>query len=233
MNNKHLFYVNTENFEVTFNEQFKSLQLKTNKDLRIDKSINTGVYTLGDHNYVFMYPVANTPLIQAPIDAGYTGDITLITSRPITLPKGFTFYLMELKGHTNEVVIPENMKYKQPAYKGDIGNDTYLKRGAEVKSDIQFMVENDTTKVFFPRSSAAKKGYEVHVNHMYTTIMKSDLSLLTNEEAYSVIQLVKGSVSKFTDKVEFLTDDEFKSLHKEVSNKSERGAKKEGSSDAK
>ena len=95
------------------------------------------------------------------------------------------------------------------------------------------MVENDSTKVFFPRSSAAKKGYEVHVNHMYTTIMKSDLSLLTNEEAYSVIQLVKGSVSKFTDKVEFLTDEEFKDMHEKVSKKSERGAKKEGSSDAK
>lgn len=231
--NKHLFYVNTEDFEVTFNEQFKALQLKTNKDLRIESSVNTGVYALGDHNYVFMYPIANTPLIQAPIDEGYTGNITLITSRPITLPKGFTFYLMELKGHNNEVAIPDNMKYKQPAYKGDIGNDTYLKHGSEVKSDIQFMVENDTTKVFFPRSSAAKKGYEVHVNHMYTTIMKSDLSLLTNEEAYSVIQLVKGSVNKFTDKVEFLTDEEFKDMHEKVSKKSERGAKKEGSSDAK
>lgn len=231
--NKHLFYVTTEDFEVTFNEQFKALQLKTNKDLRIETSVKTGVYALGDHNYVFMYPIANTPLIQAPIDAGYTGDITLITSRPITLPKGFTFYLMELKGHTNPVTIPENMKSKEPAYKGDIGRDTYLKRGSEVKSDIQFMVENDSTKVFFPRSSAAKKGYEVHVNHMYTTIMKSDLSLLTNEEAYSVIQLVKGSVNKFTDKVEFLTDEEFKDMHEKVSKKSERGAKKEGSSDAK
>lgn len=231
--NKHLFYVNTEDFEVTFNEQFKALQLKTNKDLRIETSVKTGVYALGDHNYVFMYPTANTPLIQAPIDAGYTGDITLITSRPITLPKGFTFYLMELNGHTNPVTIPENMKSKEPAYKGDIGRDTYLKRGSEVKSDIQFMVENDSTKVFFPRSSAAKKGYEVHVNHMYTTVMKSDLSLLTNEEAYSVIQLVKGSVNKFTDKVEFLTEEEFKDIHKEVSSKSERGVKKEGSSDAK
>lgn len=231
--NKHLFYVNTENFEVTFNEQFKALQLKTKKDLRIESSINTGVYALGDHNYVFMYPIANTPLIQAPIDAGYTGDVTLITSRPITLPEGFTFYLMELKGHTNPVVLPDEIRCKEPAYKGDIGRDTYLKRGSEVKSDIQFMVENDTTKVFFPRSSAAKKGYEVHVNHMYTTIMKSDLSLLTNKEAFSVIQLVKGTVSKFTDKVEFLSDEEFEAAHEKLTKASERGSKKEGSSDDK
>ena len=231
--NKHLFYTSSKDFDITFNEQFKALQLQTKDDIAIESSVPTGVYALGDHNYVFMFPIANTPLIQAPIDEGYTGNITLITSRPITLPKGFTFYLMELKGHKNEVAIPDNMKYKQPAYKGDIGNDTYLKRGAEVKSDIQFMVENGSDKIFFPRSSAAKKGYEVHVNHMYTTIMKSDLSLLTNEEAYSVIQLVKGSVSKFTDKVEFLTDEEFKDVHAKVSKQSERGSNKEGSSDAK
>lgn len=42
-----------------------------------------------------------------------------------------------------------------------------------------------------------------------------------------------GSVSKFTDKVEFLTDEEFKDIHEKVSKQSERGANKEGSSDAK
>lgn len=228
---KHLFYVESEYFEVNFNKQFKVLQLTAKQDLRIDQKVSTGIYALGDHHYVLMFPVANTPLSQAPVDSNYLGDITIFTSRPITLPKGFTFYLFEVVEHTNEVVLPDDLKVKPVAYKGDVGHDAYLKHGAKVKSDLQFVLKNDKTKLFLPRSSATKKGFEVHVNNMYTTIMKSDLSLLTNEEAYSVIQLVKGNVSEFKDKVEFLDKEEFNKMYKKLSKVSERGTKKEGSSD--
>lgn len=231
--NKHLFYIESEHFEVSFNEQFKALQLKAKQDLHIDQKVSTGVHALGNHHYVLMFPTANMPLSQAPVDSNYLGDITLFTSRPITLPKGFTFYLFEIVEHTNEVILPDDLKVKQVAYKGDVGHDAYLKRSAKVKSDLQFVLKNDETKLFLPRSSASKKGFEVHVNNMYTTIMKSNLDLLTNKEAYSVVQLVKGSVSKFKDKVEFLSKEEFDKMYEKLSKVSERGSKKEGSSDAK
>ena len=123
------------------------------------------------------------------------------------------------------------MKLHKPAYKGDIGRDAYLKKSAKHKFDVQFMVENSHGHIFFPRSSAAKKGYEVWVNNQTTTIRKSDLSVFSNEQAYSVIQMVDATVSKFTDKVEFVSQEEAELLIKKLHEKSDRGSKKEGSSD--
>ena len=93
------------------------------------------------------------------------------------------------------------------------------------------MLENKNDVIFFPRSSAAKKGYEVHVNNQYTTIRKADLSFITTREAYSVVQLVTAKVSKFTDEVEFLTEEDSSELLENLMKKSERGTNKEGSSD--
>lgn len=228
---KHKFIVSSELFDVSFDETYKALKFVVKKELRVESSVKTGVISVSPHNYVFMQPIANSPLISAPVDSGYTGDITLITSRPITLPKGYTFYLMELKPSDGKHSLPKDMKLRKPAYKGDIGRDAYLKKSATHKFDVQFMVENSHGHIFFPRSSAAKKGYEVWVNNQTTTIRKSDLSVFSNEQAYSVIQMVDATVSKFTDKVEFVSQEEAELLIKKLHEKSDRGSKKEGSSD--
>ena len=228
---KHKFVVSSELFDVSFDETYKALKFVVKKDLRIENSVKTGVISLSTHNYVFMQPIANSPLISAPVDSGYTGDITLITSRPITLPEGYTFYLMELKPSDDKHSLPKDMKLRKPAYKGDIGRDAYLNKSAKHKFDVQFMFENSHGHIFFPRSSAAKKGYEVWVNNQTTTIRKSDLSVFSNEQAYSVIQMVDATVSKFTDKVEFVTEKEAELLIKKLHEKYDRGSKKEGSSD--
>lgn len=230
---KHKFLVASKHFDVTFDEHFKALKFVVKEDTRIESSIKTGVISVSPHNYVFMHPMANSPLISAPVDSGYTGDITVITSRPITLPKGYTFFLMELLKSDDNGAIPQDMKLRKPAYKGDIGRDAYLKKSAKRKSDVQFMLQNDPGHIFFPRSSAAKKGYEVWVNSETTTIRKSDLSLLTNEEAYSVVQMVDANVVKYTEEVEFVSSEEAEMLINALHKKSGRGAKKEGSSDVK
>ena len=228
---KHKFVVASEHFDVTFDEHFKALKFVTKEDTRIVDKIKTGVISVSPHNYVFMHPIANSPLITAPVDSGYTGDITVITSRPITLPKGYTFFLMELRKSDDERSIPKDMKLREPAYKGDIGRDAYLKKSAKRKNDVQFMLENKPGHIFFPRSSAAKKGYEVWVNSETTTIRKSDLSLLSNEEAYSVIQMVDANVVKYTEEVEFVSSSEAEILIDALHKKSDRGSNKEGSSD--
>ena len=230
---KHKFLVASKLFDVTFDEQFKALKFVAKEDVRVDTSVKTGVISVSSHNYVFMHPIANSPLITAPVDSGYTGDITIISSRPITLPKGYTFYLMELRKSDSTRSIPKDMKLKDPAYKGDIGRDCYLKKSAKHKKDVQFMLQNTNGHIFFPRSSAAKKGYEVWVNSETTTIRKSDLSLLTNEEAYSVVQMVDANVVKYVEEVEFVTPEDAKLLIHALHKKSNRGSKKEGSSDAK
>lgn len=230
---KHKFLVASKHFDVTFDEHFKALKFVVKEDTRIESSIKTGVISVSPHNYVFMHPMANSPLISAPVDSGYTGDITVITSRPITLPKGYTFFLMELLKSDDDGAIPQDMKLREPAYKGDIGRDAYLKKSSKRKSDVQFMLQNDPGHIFFPRSSAAKKGYEVWVNSETTTIRKSDLSLLTNEEAYSVVQMVDANVVKYTEEVEFVSSEEAEMLINALHKKSDRGAKKEGSSDVK
>ena len=89
---KHKFLVASTLFDVTFDEQFKALKFVAKEDVRVDTSVKTGVISVSEHNYVFMHPIANSPLITAPVDSGYTGDITIISSRPITLPKGYTFF---------------------------------------------------------------------------------------------------------------------------------------------
>lgn len=228
---KHKFLVASEHFDVTFDEQFKALKFVVKEDTRVESSIKTGVISVSQHNYVFMHPMANSPLISAPVDSGYTGDITVITSRPITLPKGYTFFLMELRKSGDNRSIPKDMKLREPAYKGDIGRDAYLKKSAKHKSDVQFMLENKPGHIFFPRSSAAKKGYEVWVNSETTTIRKSNLELLTNEEAYSVVQMVDANVVKYTEEVEFVSSEEAEILIDALSKKSNRGSNKEGSSD--
>lgn len=228
---KHKFVVASEHFDVTFDEHFKALKFVTKEDTRIVDKIKTGVISVSPHHYVFMHPIANSPLITAPVDSGYTGDITVITSRPITLPKGYTFFLMELRKSDDERSIPQDMKLREPAYKGDIGCDAYLKKSAKRKNDVQFMLENKPGHIFFPRSSAAKKGYEVWVNSETTTIRKSDLSLLSNEEANSVIQMVDANVVKYTEEVEFVSSNEAKILIDYLHKKSDRGSNKEGSSD--
>lgn len=230
---KHKFVVASEHFDVTFDEQFKALKFVVKEDTRIVNKIKTGVISTSPHNYVFMHPMANSPLISAPVDSGYIGDITVITSRPITLPKGYTFFLMELRKSDNNRSIPKDMKLREPAYKGDIGRDAYLKKSAKRKNDVQFMLENKPGHIFFPRSSAAKKGYEVWVNSETTTIRKSDLSLLSNEEAYAVIQMVDAEVVKYVEEVEFVSVDEAKLLIDALNKKSDRGSNKEGSSDGK
>lgn len=230
---KHKFLVASKHFDVTFDEHFKALKFVVKEDTRIESSIKTGVISVSPHNYVFMHPMANSPLISAPVDSGYTGDITVITSRPITLPKGYTFFLMELLKSDDDGAIPQDMKLREPAYKGDIGRDAYLKKSSKRKSDVQFMLQNDPGHIFFPRSSAAKKGYEVWVNSETTTIRKSDLSLLTNEEAYSVVQMVDANVVNYTEEVEFVSSEEAEMLINALHKKSDRGAKKEGSSDVK
>lgn len=228
---KHKFVVASEHFDVTFDEHFKALKFVTKEDTRIFDRIKTGVIPVSPHNYVFMHPIANSPLITAPVDSGYTGDITVITSRPITLPKGYTFFLMELRKSDDERSIPKDMKLREPAYKGDIGRDAYLKKSAKRKNDVQFMLENKPGHIFFPRSSAAKKGYEVWVNSETTTVRKSDLSLLSNEEAYAVIQMVDANVVKYTEEVEFVSSNEAEILIDALHKKSDRGSNKEGSSD--
>lgn len=231
---KHLFVVNSDTFDVSYSEEFKALKftVKVKEGIRVLDRIATGVISLStDHHYVFMQPAQDLPLISAPVDSGYLGDITLITSRPVSLPYGYTFYLMELVPTDAEPVRPENMGIKEPAYKGDIGRDTYLRGRRPSVKDVQFMLENKNGVIFFPRSSAAKKGYEVHVNNQYTTIRKADLSFITTHEAYSVVQLVTAKVSKFTDEVEFLTEENASELLENLMKKSERGTNKEGSSD--
>lgn len=229
---KHKFVVASEHFDVTFDEHFRALKFVTKENIRIFDRIKTGVISVSPHNYVFMHPIANSPLITAPVDSGYTGDITVITSRPVTLPKGYTFFLMELrKSDDDERSLPKDMELREPAYKGDIGRDAYLDKSAERKNDVQFMLENKSGHIFFPRSSAAKKGYEVWVNSETTTIRKSDLSLLSNEEAYSVIQMVDANVVKYTEEVEFVSSDEAEILIDALHKKSDRGSNKEGSSD--
>ena len=231
---KHLFAVNSENFDVTYSEEFKALKfiVKVKEGIRVLDRIPTGVISLStDHHYVFIQPANDLPLISAPVDSGYLGDITLITSRPVSLPYGYTFYLMEIVPNKAYPSKPKDMNLKDPAYKGDIGRDAYLKHRSEIKKDVQFMLENKNGVIFFPRSSAAKKGYEVHVNSNYTTIRKSDLSFLTNKEAYAVVQLVTATVSKYTDEVEFLDVDKASKLLNKLMKKSHRGSKKEGSSD--
>lgn len=228
---KHKFLVASKLFDVTFDEQFKALKFVAKEDVRVDTSVKTGVISVSEHNYVFMHPIANSPLITAPVDSGYTGDITIISSRPITLPKGYTFFLMELRKSDNNRALPKDMKLRDPAYKGDIGRDCYLKKSAKHKKDVQFMLQNTNGHIFFPRSSAAKKGYEVWVNSETTTIRKSDLSLLTNEEAYSVVQMVDANVVKYVEEVEFVTPDDAELMINALSKKSDRGSKKEGSSD--
>lgn len=228
---EYKFIVSSTNFDVSFDEQFKAIKFVTKEDTRIENSIQTGVISLSEHNYIFMQPMANSPLISAPIDSGYVGDITLITSRPITLPKGYTFFLMELVPSDTKCSLPKDMKLRYPAYKGDIGRDAYLKKSAKRKTDVQFMLENKHGHIFLPRSSAAHKGYEVWVNSETTTIRKSDLSLMSNEEAYSVIQMVDATVNKFTEKVHFVSPEEAEELIHQLCKKSNRGANKEGSSD--
>ena len=220
---KHLFVVNSATFDVSYSEEFKALKftVKVKEGIRILDHIATGVISLStDHHYVFMQPAQDLPLISAPVDSGYLGDITLITSRPVSLTCGYTFYLMEL--------VPTDA---EPVYKGDIGRDTYLRGRRPSVKDVQFMLENKNGVIFFPRSSAARKGYEVHVNNQYTTIRKTDLSFITTREAYSVVQLVTAKVSKFTDEVEFLTEENASELLENLMKKSERGTNKEGSSD--
>ena len=228
---KHKFVVASEHFDVTFDEQFKALKFVVKEETRIVDKIKTGVISVSPNNYVFMHPMANSPLISAPVDSGYTGDITVITSRPITLPKGYTFFLMELRKSDNNRSLPKDMKLREPAYKGDIGRDAYLKKSAKRKNDVQFMLENKPGHIFFPRSSAAKKGYEVWVNSETTTIRKSDLSILSNEDAYAVVQMVDAKVVKYTEEVEFVSFDEAELLISALNKKSERGSNKEGSSD--
>lgn len=228
---KHKFLVASTLFDVTFDEQFKALKFVAKEDIRVDTSVKTGVISVSEHNYVFMHPIANSPLITAPVDSGYIGDITIISSRPITLPKGYTFFLMELRKSDNNRALPKDMKLRDPAYKGDIGRDCYLKKSAKRKKDVQFMLQNINGHIFFPRSSAAKKGYEVWVNSETTTIRKSDLSLLTNEEAYSVVQMVDANVVKYVEEVEFVTPEDAELMISALSKKSDRGSKKEGSSD--
>ena len=140
---------------------------------------------------------------------------------------------MELRKSDSNRSLPKDMKLRDPAYKGDIGRDCYLKKSAKHKKDVQFMLQNTNGHIFFPRSSAAKKGYEVWVNSETTTIRKSDLSLLTNEEAYSVVQMVDANVVKYTEEVEFVSSDEADMLINTLHKKSDRGSKKEGSSDDK
>ena len=220
---EHKFIVSSTNFDVSFDEQFKALKFVTKEDTRIENSIQTGVISLSAHNYIFMQPMANSPLISAPVDSGYVG--------PITLPKGYTFFLMELVPSDTKRSLPKDMKLRDPAYKGDIGRDAYLKKSAKRKTDVQFMLENNHGHIFFPRSSAARKGFEVWVNSETTTIRKSDLSLMSNEEAYSVIQMVDATVNKFTEKVHFVSPEEAEELIYQLRKKSNRGANKEGSSD--
>ena len=229
----HLFLVNSEHFDVSFDETFSALKLIVKENLFIKESVPSGIIALSHRNYVFVQPDPTLPLISAPIDAGYIGDITLITSRPITLPKGYTFYLMELVHSNNECIIPKDMKLRKPAYKGDIGRDAYLKKSAKNSKDIQFVIENNTGTIFFPRSSAARKGYEVHVTSSKTTVRSSQLKLITKEDAYSVVQCVNANVLKYTDPVEFVDENDALFMLNKLRKTSERGANKEGSSDSK
>ena len=229
----HLFLVNSEHFDVSFDETFSALKFVVRKKLHIKDSVPSGVISLSHHNYVFVQPDSTLPLISAPIDAGYIGDITLITSRPITLPKGYTFYLMELVHSNKERIIPKDMKLRKPAYKGDIGRDAYLKKSAKNPMDVQFVIENNPGTLFFPRSSAARKGYEVHVTSSKTTVRSSKLELISKEDAYSVIQCVNASVLKYTDPVEFVDEKDALFMLNKLRKTSERGDNKEGSSDSK
>lgn len=229
----HLFLVGSEHFDVSFDETFSALKFIVKKNLSIKDSVPTGVIALSHRNYVFVQPDPTLSLISAPIDAGYIGDITLITSRPITLPKGYTFYLMELVHSNKKRIIPEDMKLRKPAYKGDIGRDAYLKKSCKNTKDVQFVVENSYGGVFFPRSSAARKGYEVHVTSAKTTIRSSSLNLITKEEAYTVIQHVSAYVSKYKDPVEFVNEKDALVMLNKLRKTSERGDNKEGSSDSK
>lgn len=229
----HLFLVNSEHFDVSFDETFSALKLVVKENLFIKNSIPSGIIALSHRNYVFVQPDPTLPLISAPIDAGYIGDITLITSRPITLPKGYTFYLMELVHSNKERIIPKDMKLRKPAYKGDIGRDAYLKKSAKNSEDVQFVIENNPGTLFFPRSSAARKGYEVHVTSGKTTVRSSKLELITKEDAYSVVQCVNASVLKYTDPVEFVDEKDALFMLNKLRKTSERGDNKEGSSDSK
>lgn len=229
----HLFLVNSEHFDVSFDETFSALKLVVKENLFIKNSVPSGIISLSHRNYIFIQPDPTLPLISAPIDAGYIGDITLITSRPITLPKGYTFYLMELVHSNKERIIPKDMKLRKPAYKGDIGQDAYLKKSAKNSEDVQFVIENNPGTIFFPRSSAARKGYEVHVTSGKTTVRSSKLELITKENAYSVVQCVNANVLKYTDPVEFLDEKDALFMLNKLQKTSERGNNKEGSSDSK
>lgn len=230
---KHLFLVNSKHFDVTYDETFSALKFVVKEDTFIKDNLPSGVISLSEKNYVFIHPDPTLPFISAPIDSGYLGDITVITSRPIEVPKGYTFYLMELVKSEEKRKIPKDMKLNKPAYKGDIGRDAYLRGTAENKFDLQFVIENNPGNIFFPRSSAAKKGYEVHVTSSKTTIRSSNLNLITKSDAYKIIQWVNGQVLKYTEPVEFVEEKEALKLLARLKSKSERGSKKEGSSDKK
>lgn len=232
MGKTHFFLVNSEHFEVTYSEDHKSLKIVSKEDIRIENRIKTGIISLSPKNYAFIQPDTSLPFICAPIDKGYTGDLTLITSRPITIPKGYTFHLLEIVKSDEELKgLPMGMSVRKPAYKGDIGRDCYLTTGANNPTDVQFVVQNHPGQLYFPRSSAAKKGYEVQVSSNVTVIRKSDLSLLTLEEAFSVIQLVKGNISLINGDVKFVDGDLAHKLSEELNKKYDRGSKGEGSSD--
>lgn len=228
---KHLFLVNSDKFDITYDETWHAIKLKLKEETRIEKSLKTGLICLSEFNYVFIQKDTTLPLISAPIDSGYLGDCTLITSRPITLPKGYEFHMFILEGCDGEKKIPKDMKLRKPAYKGDIGRDAYLKKSGKNTKDVQFILNNSKCNLFFPRSSAAKKGFEVHVTLEHTKVRKADMSLLYKEDAYSVVQHVSGTISKFKEPVEFLDDEQAEFLLKELTKKSHRGSKKEGSSD--
>ena len=231
VSNSHLFLVKSDYFDVSFDETFSALKFVVTEDVTIQDSIPTGVIALANKHYVFIQPDPTLPLISAPIDSGYIGDITLITSRKITLPKGYTFYLMELVPCDMKFDIPKDIKLRKPAYKGDIGRDAYLKKSYKNTKDVQFVVKNSHGSIFFPRSSAARKGYEVHVTSGKTTIRSSSLKIITKEEAYAVIQHVSAYVSKYQDPVEFADEKTALQLLHNLRKHSDRGSNKEGSSD--
>ena len=145
----HLFLVNSEHFDVSFDETFSALKLVVKENLFIKNSVPSGIIALSHRNYVFVQPDPTLPLISAPIDAGYIGDITLITSRPITLPKGYTFYLMELVHSNKERIIPKDMKLRKPAYKGMISKLNELSNNpVEQAKILERSIENDWSSLY-------------------------------------------------------------------------------------
>lgn len=232
MKEKHLFLANSSTFDISFDDTFGAVRLLLKQETRVEKSIRTGLICLSNYNYVFIQKDPTLPIISAPIDSGYLGDCTLIVSRPITLPKGYTFHMYMLEKVNTSPKLPDDMKIRKPAYKGDIGRDAYLKKSAKNYRDIQFTLQNSKGTLFFPRSSAAKKGYEVSVTIDSTKIRANDLSLIYKEDAYSVVQCVSGMVSKITGEHEFMDKETAENLLDKLKSKSHRGDKKEGSSDS-